>query len=214
MAIKDRKGQKIIIRNICCHLVTMHLFLHIPGYKVKEGSRICYDFPCLMEGNTPAHQGRFCHPTRVWVPITQWDKQAEMSRFRAEKGLQWPNKEKGWLILKRPELPDGFQGRVFKGNIWGEGRRVCDFLLIGWWWGNRVMFPESQSPTFCFQLVWRLSTKLPSSAWVEASVPAEQLKDLHQIIMYILEEEQGLCFIIWTTVSWPLFLCFCLSSLP
>ena len=37
------------------------------------------------------------------------------------------------FVLKRPELPDSFQGRVFKGNIWSEGCRVHDFLLIGWW---------------------------------------------------------------------------------
>ena len=44
-----------------------------------------------------------------------------------------PSKEYGWPILKRPKLPDGFQGRVFKGNIWGKGCGVYDFLLIGWW---------------------------------------------------------------------------------
>ena len=41
-----------------------------------------------------------------------------------------------------------------------EGHRVCDKLLhnslIGCWWGNRVMFLESQSSTFWFQLVWGL----------------------------------------------------------
>ena len=26
----------------------------------------------------------------------------------------------GQLMFKRPELPYGFQGRVFKGNIWFE----------------------------------------------------------------------------------------------
>ena len=36
-------------------------------------------------------------------------------------------------MLKRPEITDGFQGRVFKGKIWGEGCTVYDFLLIGWW---------------------------------------------------------------------------------
>ena len=48
-----------------------------------------------------------------------------------------PSKEKGQLMLKRPELPYGFQGRVFKGNIRGEGCRMpdqlLDILLIGWW---------------------------------------------------------------------------------
>ena len=71
-------------------------------------------------------------------------KQTKMPEFGAEKDvLQGPSKENGWLMLKRPELPDGFQGRVFMGKIWSEGSRVCDFLLIGWWRGNRVVFQES-----------------------------------------------------------------------
>ena len=35
--------------------------------------------------------------------------------------------------LKRPELPDGFQGRAFKGSIWSERCRGHEFLLMGWW---------------------------------------------------------------------------------
>ena len=42
------------------------------------------------------------------------------------------------------ELSKGFQGRVLKCNIWGEGCSLwTDFPLIGWWGGNRVMFQES-----------------------------------------------------------------------
>ena len=37
-------------------------------------------------------------------------------------------------MLKRPELPDGFQG---KDSVRGYGRRMrdqlVDLLLIGWW---------------------------------------------------------------------------------
>ena len=46
-----------------------------------------------------------------------------------------PSKERQ-LILKRHKLLHSFQGRVFKGNIMGEGCRVPDQLidiLIGWW---------------------------------------------------------------------------------
>ena len=42
-----------------------------------------------------------------------------------------PSKENGWLVLKTPKLSDGFGGEVFIGKMWGEGCRVCDFLLIG-----------------------------------------------------------------------------------
>lgn len=48
-----------------------------------------------------------------------------------------PSKENGQLMLKRPELLDGFLRRVFKGNIWSEGCKVpeqlVDILPIGWW---------------------------------------------------------------------------------
>ena len=54
-----------------------------------------------------------------------------------------PSEEYGQLMLKRTELTSSFQGRNFKGNIWGESCRVHDFLLISWWWGNRVVLQES-----------------------------------------------------------------------
>ena len=36
----------------------------------------------------------------------------------------------GQLVLKTPELLDGFQGGIFKGQVrGGGGRRVCDQLV-------------------------------------------------------------------------------------
>ena len=47
------------------------------------------------------------------------------------------NKENGQLMLKRPKLPNGFQGKVFKSNMKGEGcgmpNQLMDIFLIGWW---------------------------------------------------------------------------------
>ena len=40
-----------------------------------------------------------------------------------------PTKEKGQLLNKRPELPDGFQGRVFKGKV---RERVAGYLISLW----------------------------------------------------------------------------------
>ena len=41
------------------------------------------------------------------------------------------------LVLKRPELSEGFQGKVFKDRVREGGRKRCDqlvdILLIGWW---------------------------------------------------------------------------------
>lgn len=39
-------------------------------------------------------------------------------------------------MLKRPEVLDGFGGRVFIGRIWGEGCRVYGLPLIGCWGGT------------------------------------------------------------------------------
>ena len=43
----------------------------------------------------------------------------------------------GQLVIKRLELPDGFQARVLKGDMRGEGHRQYDQLLdifwTGWW---------------------------------------------------------------------------------
>ena len=40
-------------------------------------------------------------------------------------------------MIKKPELPHGFQARVLKGSIRDEGHRVhdqlVDIFLIGWW---------------------------------------------------------------------------------
>ena len=34
------------------------------------------------------------------------------------------------LMLKRPELPDGFQGRVFKDSVRREGHRISAPALL------------------------------------------------------------------------------------
>ena len=37
-----------------------------------------------------------------------------------------------WVVLEQLELPDSFQGRVFRGNIWGRSAGCVIFLsLIG-----------------------------------------------------------------------------------
>ena len=60
-----------------------------------------------------------------------------------ERFIAEPCEKNGWCKLKNPELSDDLIGEVFIGEIWGESCRLCDFLLIGWWRGNRVGFQES-----------------------------------------------------------------------
>ena len=47
------------------------------------------------------------------------------------------NKESRQLVLKRPELPDGFQGKVFKDKLregsCGVHAQLMEILLTGWW---------------------------------------------------------------------------------
>lgn len=72
-------------------------------------------------------------PKFVWRTHSE-AKQTDTLESCAEKGLlRGPSEDYGRLMLKRPELSNGFQARVFKGKFWGEGCRVCAFLLIGWW---------------------------------------------------------------------------------
>lgn len=48
-----------------------------------------------------------------------------------------PHKGNGQLIVRRPELLDGFRAKVFKCNIRGEDCKaqgqLADILLIGCW---------------------------------------------------------------------------------
>ena len=65
-------------------------------------------------------------------------------------------------MLKKPELSDGFGGKVFIG--FRRGLQGMCFL------------PTEVSGMCSRNLV--LSLKLPSSTWVVASVPREELKDI------------------------------------
>ena len=71
---------------------------------------------------------------------------------------QTPSKENSQLVFRKLKLVSGFQGRVFKGKE--KERVVCNWLmyilLVGWGWGNRMVFQESQVSVFWFPLVWDL----------------------------------------------------------
>ena len=80
-----------------------------------------------------------------WALCTVRPNKQKCRSLEQRKVYCRPSKENRWFVLKRPELPDGFQGEVFIGKIWGAGCRVCDFLPIGWWWGNRAVLQESHA---------------------------------------------------------------------
>ena len=72
------------------------------------------------------------------MPDAQWGwTNGNVRVWSRERFMAGPSKKNRQFVLKRPELPDALGASIFKGRIWSEGCRVCDFLLIGWWWGNR-----------------------------------------------------------------------------
>lgn len=105
-----------------------------------------------------------------------------------------PSRENGWLMLKRPKLPKGFQGRDFKGKLKervaeGEGCRMpdqlMDIFLVGWWRGNWVVFSELTVSTFWFWLVWVLPVCGHHFFHLMGIlVSIKQLKDMAQNIIY------------------------------
>ena len=95
-----------------------------------------------------------------------------------------------------------FGEKFLMGRIWGESSRVWDFF--------RLIGGKVTGQSFRNLMV---SLKLPSFTWVGPLVSAE-LKYMHQIIMYIPSEATSTLFYCWTIVSWLLFLCFCIPSLP
>ena len=102
-----------------------------------------------------------CYQTQIHVPNAHWCQTNQNIRvWSRESFIAGSSRENGWLVLKRPKLPDGLRGHVFIGKIWGEGYRVCDFLLIVWCWGNWAVFQEScaQAEVTILHLGWGLSS--------------------------------------------------------
>ena len=61
-------------------------------------------------------------------------KQTETSELEQRK-VYCRAKQGKWVAhAQNPQTPQLFGGEKFLiGKIWGEGCKVCDFLLIGWW---------------------------------------------------------------------------------
>ena len=86
-----------------------------------------------------------------------------------------------------------------------------DCLVLDYWWGDRNL----KSSTFWFQPVWGLvfvlsrqsPSLLPKFTWIGVFlVSAEQLKDMHQIVVYPLRKNSD-CFITEYCLSYHLFSC-------
>ena len=126
-----------------------------------------------------------------------------------------PSKENGLFMLKRPELLKGFQEWVFKGKIWGEGCSVCDFLLVGWWWGNWVMSLESQSSSSKQSgCLWSACSQHLPSRCREVGVSCFLYKNSETIIyisdsyLYSFKRNQESYDFIVLLIAWACFLKF------
>ena len=125
-------------------------------------------------------------------------QQAKLSQraFAAKSGFicEALSKENWQCVLKRPELPDGFQARVFGGKGHRMREQLMDLLLMGWWRGNRVMFQESPSGFRQSGVCVPVVKSCPPPEWgvcVCVLVSAEQLRDKCQIVLCVLQEERG-----------------------
>ena len=124
-----------------------------------------------------------------------------------------PCKENGQLMLKRPELPNGFQGRAFKATFGVKVRGGMNFFwlvggeVIRWCSGDLNHQPSGSNQSGVHVLV---VTILHLGGVL---VSAEQLRDMCQIITYIPGGGTRSLFYPWTIVSWLLFLHFCIPSL-
>ena len=62
-------------------------------------------------------------------PMHSEAKQSKTLEFGAEKGVLQCHARRTGGSCSRPELPDGIQGRVYKGNVREENHGVCDQLV-------------------------------------------------------------------------------------
>ena len=63
-------------------------------------------------------------PNQTWVQLPACSKVNLLTPGRGEgrcRLIARPSREYGQLMLKRPELPDGFQGKVFKDSVKERG---------------------------------------------------------------------------------------------
>ena len=66
-------------------------------------------------------------------------RQIKTSEFAAEKDLLQGQARRIGDSCSKTLNSLMFREEVFIGKIWDERGRVCDFLLIDWWWGNRAV---------------------------------------------------------------------------
>ena len=94
-----------------------------------------------MRGLIP--RWRDYYRTKFVCPTHSEAKQTITLAFGAEKGLLQDQARRMGGQCSKALSSLMIWGEDFIGKIWGEGCRVCDFFLIGWWWDDRTVFQVS-----------------------------------------------------------------------
>ena len=123
--------------------------------------------------------------------------------------------------LNTPNSLMAFREAFLKAIFGVEDWRMHDFLLIGWWWDNRVVFQETWSSAFWSHPVW--GSRYLSSGYSYYPSPGQgRYKFLMRnskicvSVIYIPWGGTMILFYHWTIIflfNW-LFLGFCIPSLP
>ena len=150
-----------------------------------------------------------CYQTQVWLlaarkPVLKRQVLVEKGKVALFRSLAtWG---KGGLMSKNKFWRFCSTIKFLKGESFGGWVRVFVFFhyvqTFFWLVGGEVTGQCSRN------LV--LSLKLPSSTWVEALVPTEELKGITYIPWGGTRTLSHIC----TIASWLLLLCFCIPSLP
>ena len=133
-----------------------------------------------------------CCWTQVCVSNTQWGQTIQnIGVWSTESFTAEPSKKNRWLILRRPELPNGFQ---FKGKTWGEGCMVYDFLWLVGGKVTRCSRNLNHQPSGSDQSgSQHVVTALHLDGGLSSCRTQRYVSGCY---VYPLQEEVGLCFII------------------
>ena len=171
----------------CLHLTVMRInteiikiFLKWTQSTVLKNSIIELSFTCCIH-----------------VPDAQWGQtNGNIWVWSRERFIVGQSKEYWWLTLKRPKLPNGYQGRA---NLEQRAAECLTFLwLVGGevtGWRSRISIisplgPASAEFTYCVQ------SQVSILYLGGGLIPPEELRDLCEIVKCTsLEEELGLCLI-------------------
>ena len=119
----------------CCRawaLVHAGSAVAAPGLQSTGSLVVAHRLSCSIECEIFPTQGLnpcLLHWQVDSLPLSHQESPHGVGKYRIN--CRAPSKKNGQLMRKRPELPDCFQGRVFKG-FGGWRLQLMDFLFIGW----------------------------------------------------------------------------------